>query len=142
MKPAPPATTACTLTPAFAQQQLALLDGAPRFVTLLRHGSLEVELYAPRGQDHQQPHRRDELYVVVSGSGLFDKGGEVQPFGPGSLYEHRVFVSGALWGINSFDQWGVELGKALCNALLPRLDSGDVTGLDGSTAGLLKRLVG
>jgi glucose-6-phosphate isomerase len=36
----------------------------------------------------------------------------------------------------------VELGKALCNALLPRLDSGDVTGLDGSTAGLLKRLVG
>jgi glucose-6-phosphate isomerase len=59
-----------------------------------------------------------------------------------ALYEHRVFVSGALWGINSFDQWGVELGKALCNALLPRLDSGDVTGLDGSTAGLLQRLVG
>jgi glucose-6-phosphate isomerase len=58
------------------------------------------------------------------------------------MYEHRVFVSGALWGINSFDQWGVELGKALCNALLPRLDSGDVAGLDGSTAGLLKRLVG
>jgi glucose-6-phosphate isomerase len=59
-----------------------------------------------------------------------------------ALYEHRVFVSGALWGINSFDQWGVELGKALCNALLPRLDSGDVTELDGSTAGLLQRLVG
>jgi mannose-6-phosphate isomerase-like protein (cupin superfamily) len=84
-QPAPPATTACTLTPAFAQQQLALLDGAPRFVTLLRHGSLEVELYAPRGQDLQQPHSRDELYVIVSGSGLFDNGGEVQPFGPGSL---------------------------------------------------------
>ncbi|MFM8768826.1 MAG: glucose-6-phosphate isomerase, partial [Rubrivivax sp.] len=59
-----------------------------------------------------------------------------------ALYEHRVFVSGALWGINSFDQWGVELGKALCNALLPRLDSGDVSGLDGSTAGLLRRLKG
>ena len=57
-----------------------------------------------------------------------------------ALYEHRVFVSGALWGINSFDQWGVELGKALCNELLPRLDSGDVSGLDGSTAGLLRRL--
>ena len=57
-----------------------------------------------------------------------------------ALYEHRVFVSGALWGINSFDQWGVELGKALCNALLPRLSSGDTTGLDASTAGLLKRL--
>ena len=57
-----------------------------------------------------------------------------------ALYEHRVFVSGALWNINSFDQWGVELGKALCNALLPKLASGDVSGLDGSTAGLLARL--
>ena len=58
-----------------------------------------------------------------------------------ALYEHRVFVTGALWGINSFDQWGVELGKALCNQLLPRLESGDTAGLDASTAGLLKRLV-
>jgi glucose-6-phosphate isomerase len=58
-----------------------------------------------------------------------------------ALYEHRVFVTGALWGINSFDQWGVELGKALCNQLLPRLESGDTAGLDGSTAGLLTRLV-
>ena len=57
-----------------------------------------------------------------------------------ALYEHRVFVSGAIWGINSFDQWGVELGKALCNDLLPRLGSGDTEGLDGSTAGLIGRL--
>ena len=59
-----------------------------------------------------------------------------------ALYEHRVFTSGALWGINSFDQWGVELGKALASGLLPRLASGDVAGLDGSTAGLLQRLRG
>jgi glucose-6-phosphate isomerase len=59
-----------------------------------------------------------------------------------AMYEHRVFTSGALWGINSFDQWGVELGKALANALLPRLASGDVQGLDGSTAGLLQHLTG
>ena len=57
-----------------------------------------------------------------------------------ALYEHRVFVSGAMWGINSFDQWGVELGKALANQLLPRLASGDTAGLDGSTAALLERL--
>ncbi len=61
-----------------------------------------------------------------------------------AMYEHRVFTSGAIWGINSFDQWGVELGKALCNQLLPRLGSGDLggdlAGLDGSTAGLLQRL--
>ncbi|HZT55959.1 MAG TPA: glucose-6-phosphate isomerase, partial [Burkholderiaceae bacterium] len=59
-----------------------------------------------------------------------------------ALYEHRVFASGALWGLNSFDQWGVELGKALANQLLPRLDSGDTSGLDASTAGLVKRLRG
>ena len=58
-----------------------------------------------------------------------------------ALYEHRVFCSGALWGINSFDQWGVELGKALCNELLPRFESGATDGLDGSTAGLLTRLL-
>jgi glucose-6-phosphate isomerase len=61
-----------------------------------------------------------------------------------ALYEHRVFTCGALWGINSFDQWGVELGKALCNQLLPRLSEGaaggDTAGLDASTAGLLSHL--
>jgi glucose-6-phosphate isomerase len=59
-----------------------------------------------------------------------------------ALYEHRVYTSGAVWGINSFDQWGVELGKALCNQLLPRLSSGDTTGLDASTAGLMQHLLG
>ncbi len=54
-----------------------------------------------------------------------------------ALQEHRVFVSGALWGINSFDQWGVELGKVLAKDIAPRLHSGDASGLDGSTAGLL-----
>jgi glucose-6-phosphate isomerase len=57
-----------------------------------------------------------------------------------ALHEHRVFVSGSLWGLNSFDQWGVELGKVLAKQLVPQLDAGDVAGLDGSTAGLLKRL--
>ena len=60
-----------------------------------------------------------------------------------ALYEHRVFTSGAVWGINSFDQWGVELGKALASDLLPRLTApgpADGSGLDGSTAGLLARL--
>jgi glucose-6-phosphate isomerase len=54
-----------------------------------------------------------------------------------ALQEHRVFVSGSIWGINSFDQWGVELGKVLARDLASRLASGDVAGLDGSTAGLL-----
>ncbi|MES2509692.1 MAG: glucose-6-phosphate isomerase [Pseudomonadota bacterium] len=57
-----------------------------------------------------------------------------------ALQEHRVFVSGAIWGINSFDQWGVELGKVLARDIEPRLKTGDVAGLDASTAGLLQRL--
>jgi glucose-6-phosphate isomerase len=57
-----------------------------------------------------------------------------------ALYEHRTFVSGALWGINPFDQWGVELGKALSKTLLPRLANGDVSGLDAATAALIGRL--
>jgi glucose-6-phosphate isomerase len=56
------------------------------------------------------------------------------------LYEHRVFVSGAVWGINSFDQFGVELGKVLAKDIEARLASGDVSGLDASTAALLQRL--
>ncbi len=54
-----------------------------------------------------------------------------------ALQEHRVFVSGSVWGINSFDQWGVELGKVLAKDVEARLLSGDASGLDGSTAGLL-----
>jgi glucose-6-phosphate isomerase len=57
-----------------------------------------------------------------------------------ALQEHRVFVSGAVWGINSFDQWGVELGKVLAKDIEARLRTGDVSGLDASTAGLLARL--
>ncbi len=57
-----------------------------------------------------------------------------------ALQEHRVFCSGAIWGINSFDQWGVELGKVLAKDIEPRFSNGDVAGLDASTAGLLQRL--
>jgi glucose-6-phosphate isomerase len=57
-----------------------------------------------------------------------------------ALYEHRVFTSGAVWGIDSFDQWGVELGKVLASDIANRLTSGDAQGLDASTAGLLQRL--
>jgi glucose-6-phosphate isomerase len=57
-----------------------------------------------------------------------------------ALQEHRVFVSGAIWGINSFDQWGVELGKVLAKDIHARMASGDVASLDASTTALLRRL--
>ncbi|MBA2784508.1 MAG: cupin domain-containing protein, partial [Rubrobacteraceae bacterium] len=55
--------------------------GGERFAEVLGHGSMEVEIYAPRGTDPQTPHTRDELYVVVSGSGTFVNGPERHPFG-------------------------------------------------------------
>ncbi|MBL0371603.1 glucose-6-phosphate isomerase [Rhizobium sp. KVB221] len=60
-----------------------------------------------------------------------------------ALYEHRVFVEGVLYGINSFDQWGVELGKELATGLLPVVQGTKGTeGLDSSTAGLVAALRG
>jgi len=55
-----------------------------------------------------------------------------------TLYEHKVFVQGAIWGINSFDQWGVELGKAVASRILPAIhDQTLANTLDASTQGLI-----
>ena len=55
-----------------------------------------------------------------------------------ALYEHKVFVQGVIWNINSFDQWGVELGKQLAQKIQPELkDDASVTGHDSSTNGLI-----
>ena len=55
-----------------------------------------------------------------------------------ALYEHKITVQGAIWNINSFDQWGVELGKQLASAILAELDGdADATGHDGSTNALI-----
>ena len=59
-----------------------------------------------------------------------------------ALYEHRVFVEGVILGINSFDQWGVELGKELATALQPLLEGADAGGKDGSTRALIGFLTG
>lgn len=55
-----------------------------------------------------------------------------------ALYEHKIFVQGIIWDINSFDQWGVELGKQLAKAIEPELANADpVTSHDSSTNGLI-----
>lgn len=66
-----------------------------RFVSVFRHGTLLVELYAPRGHDPQTPHTRDEVYVIVQGRGTFYDGSERRPFTAGDCLfvaagvEHR-----------------------------------------------------
>jgi glucose-6-phosphate isomerase len=55
-----------------------------------------------------------------------------------ALYEHKVFVQGMIWNLNSFDQWGVELGKQLAQKILPELDGkGAISSHDSSTNGLI-----
>ena len=58
-----------------------------------------------------------------------------------ALYEHKIFVQGIVWNINSYDQWGVELGKQLASRILPELRGDEpVTSHDGSTNGLINHL--
>src|SRR5690606_21518349 len=54
-----------------------------------------------------------------------------------ALYEHKVFVQGTIWNINSFDQMGVELGKQLAGTILPKLTEGPIDTGDSSTDGLI-----
>ena len=69
---------------------------------------------------------------------------KLDPFTLGRLvamYEHKIFVQGIIWNVNSYDQWGVELGKQLAKELLPMVEGKEDAGArDASTAGLIKRL--
>jgi len=87
--------TACAiLTAKEALTKLPNPEGK-RFATIFQHGTLLVEIYAPRGEDPQQPHSRDEVYFVVTGNGEFVCGNNRQQFGPSDLLfvaagvEHR-----------------------------------------------------
>jgi len=144
-------------------------NGQHAYFQMLHQGTerVPVEFIAVRKPAHALPQHHDLLLANALAQaqalmqGKSDAGGhrhftgnrpstflllgELTPRSLGALialYEHRVFTSGAVWGINSFDQWGVELGKVLAQDIAPRLQSGDVTGLDASTAGLLRRIVG
>jgi glucose-6-phosphate isomerase len=142
-------------------------NGQHAYFQMLHQGTdvVPVEFIAVKKARHSLPGHQTLLLANVLAqaqalmTGKFDSGGhrnfsgnrpssfllldDLNPQSLGALIalqEHRVFVSGSVWGINSFDQWGVELGKVLAKDVEARLYSGDVTGLDGSTAGLLNRI--
>jgi len=105
----------------------------------LAFGRTEEEVRAEGGHDEQVVHRVFEGNRPTN-TLLLD---ELTPHSLGSLialYEHKVFVQGAIWNINSFDQWGVELGKALAQQISKELSSEDDSDLDhdGSTIALLR----
>mmetsp|Transcript_32897 Transcript_32897/g.49652 ORF Transcript_32897/g.49652 Transcript_32897/m.49652 type:complete len:478 (-) Transcript_32897:42-1475(-) len=98
---------------------------------------LEAAKKSPEAIEALVPHKVFEGNRP-SNSFLFQK---LTPRTLGSLiamYEMKIFVQGAIWNINSFDQWGVELGKQLAKVILPELEApGDVTSHDSSTNGLI-----
>jgi glucose-6-phosphate isomerase len=106
----------------------------------LAFGKTEAQVRAEGTPEHVVPHRvmegnrptnvllAEKLTPRVLGSLI-------------ALYEHSVFTQGAIWDIDSFDQWGVELGKALAKRIAPQLESADEPELnhDGSTNALIRR---
>ncbi|MCP9290659.1 cupin domain-containing protein [Gracilimonas sediminicola] len=75
--------SATEITPEKAAERLKETD--KEFIKLFGHGSLEVEYYKPDKADKQQPHERDEIYVVISGSGFFVNGDQRHPFEAGQV---------------------------------------------------------
>jgi glucose-6-phosphate isomerase len=103
-------------------------------------GKTAAEVKADGVADAQVPHRTFEGNHPTN-SILVKR---LTPRSLGSLvalYEHKVFVQGTIWHINSFDQWGVELGKVLAKRIIPELESRDEPPLahDSSTNALMRR---
>jgi glucose-6-phosphate isomerase len=108
----------------------------------LAFGKTAAEAAAEGIPEHQVPHRvfpGNRPSTTILASRLTPRVlGELI-----ALYEHKVFVQGCVWDVNSFDQWGVELGKALANRITPELsapgDSGSSSAVihDSSTTALI-----
>src|SRR4029079_11356531 len=112
-----------TLNPLGAHYDI-LMSNVSAQAEALAFGKTEADVRAERTAETVVPHRvfegnRPSNVLLVE---------ELTPFSLGALvalYEHSVFTQGTIWDINSFDQWGVELGKALAQRIIPELASED-----------------
>jgi len=75
-----------------AEAGAALARSGAAFVTLFRQGTLEIEIYRPVGVDRQEPHKKDEVYVIIQGIGTFEHGGARTPFHEGDTLFVRAGV--------------------------------------------------
>jgi glucose-6-phosphate isomerase len=130
----------CRPLSALVEQHDLLMANLFAQAEALAFGKTEAELKAEGSPDFQTPFRVTEgnrpTNMILAET--------LDPATLGSLialYEHSVFTQGAIWGIDSFDQWGVELGKALANRIIPELDRGAEPKLthDASTNALIGR---
>lgn len=81
-----------SITFTIAEAGAALATAGGEYTTLFRQGSLEIEIYRPIGVDRQQPHRKDELYVIINGTGVFEHGKKRTPFHEGDALFVRAGV--------------------------------------------------
>jgi mannose-6-phosphate isomerase-like protein (cupin superfamily) len=79
------------LTTKYALDRLSSTAGK-EFITLFKHGTLKIEIYKPDKIDNQLPHSKDEIYVIVSGTGYFIKGEEKKPIEPGEILFVPAFM--------------------------------------------------
>ena len=116
------------------RQQDMLVANALAQASVLARGRTEAEVRADGTPEHLVAHKvmpgdRPTSVLMVRDLDPFTLGALV------ALYEHSVFVQGALWGINSFDQWGVELGKKVALGILSVIETGEGQGaLDSASA--------
>jgi len=116
------------------RQQDMLVANALAQASVLARGRTEAEVRADDTPEHLVAHKvmpgnRPTSVLMVRDLDPFTLGALV------ALYEHSVFVQGAVWGINSFDQWGVELGKKVALGILSVIETGEGRGtLDSATA--------
>ncbi len=141
------------LAPLFSQHPIGdhhdkLLANLLAQTEALMIGKSEEEVRAELAKSGVEGARADALapHKVFPGNRpsttiLFDR---LDPRTLGSLlavYEHRIFVQGVIWGVNSFDQWGVELGKQLASRILPELTGEAEVGAHDASTGALVRYV-
>ena len=95
-------SSARQITLADARKTVPTQDGKA-FQRMFRHGSLDVEIYSPRGTDMQKPHTRDELYIVASGTGWFFVEGKRLRFSPGDA------LFAAAGEVHRFEEFSADL---------------------------------
>ena len=123
-----PAHHAALLANCFAQSE-ALMLGKPEYkVREELEDRADIDQIAPQ---KTFPGNRPSTTITLD---------ELSPFALGhliALYEHKVFVQGVIWNVNSFDQWGVQLGKVLATTILGEMETGDTGDHDPSTSALM-----
>ncbi len=114
----------------FAQSEALMVGKTEAVVRAEMKGDPDIDALAPQ---KAFPGNRPSTTLLLN---------DLSPHTVGSLialYEHKTFVQGVIWGVNSFDQWGVQLGKVLAGTILSELAGGPAQTHDSSTAALIKR---